>query len=185
MSSENGAGASRAQMLDAIRGTDRFLLTTHERPDGDAIGSLAAMQLVLTALGKDSLACVAEDEIPLPYEYQFFPLEGLIGALPDDVGSRTIVFLDCGNIDRNPVGAFKREEAHILNIDHHHDNTRFGSVNWVTPEASCTAEMVWEIMRHLGIEPTATIAEALYVGLVTDTGKFMYENTGTRAHSAS
>jgi phosphoesterase RecJ-like protein len=71
---------------------------------------------------------------------------------------------------------------HILNIDHHHDNTRFGTVNHVVEEASCTAEIVWDLMRALGVEPALEIADALYVGLVTDTGKFMYENTGTRAH---
>ena len=76
----------------------------------------------------------------------------------------------------------KRDGAHIVNIDHHHDNTRFGTVNHVVPEASCTAEIVWDLMRGLGVEPDAEIAEALYVGLVTDTGRFMYENTGPRAH---
>ena len=125
---------------------------------------------------------MAADEFPLPYEYRFFELDGLQSTLPDDLDERTIVFLDCGNIDRNPVGAFKREEAHILNIDHHHDNTRFGTVNHVVEDASCTAEIVWDLMRALGVEPAMEIAEALYVGLVTDTGKFMYENTGVRAH---
>ena len=125
---------------------------------------------------------MALDELPLPYEYRFFELDGLETELPHDHVDRTIVFLDCGNIDRNPAHELKRPGAHILNIDHHHDNTRFGSVNWVTPEASCTAEMVWDLMGDLGVEPTQAIADALYVGLVTDTGKFMYENTGTRAH---
>ena len=80
------------------------------------------------------------------------------------------MFLDCGNIDRNPADALKRDGAHILNIDHHHDNTRFGTVNHVVPDASCTAEIVWDLMHGLGVEPTPPIAEALYVGLVTDTG---------------
>jgi phosphoesterase RecJ-like protein len=92
------------------------------------------------------------------------------------------VFLDCGNLERNPAEAFQRPGAHILNIDHHHDNTRFGTVNLVSPEASCTAEIVWDLMHGLDVTPTHTIAEALYVGLITDTGRFMYENTGSRAH---
>jgi bifunctional oligoribonuclease and PAP phosphatase NrnA len=125
---------------------------------------------------------MAADEFPLPYEYRFFLLDGLISVPPEDVEERTIVFLDCGNIDRNPADVLKREGMHILNIDHHHDNTRFGTVDHVVPEASCTAEIVWDLMRGLGVEPSTTIAEALYVGLVTDTGRFMYENTGTRAH---
>jgi phosphoesterase RecJ-like protein len=92
------------------------------------------------------------------------------------------VFLDCGNLERNPAEAFQRPGAHILNVDHHHDNTRFGTVNHVRPDASCTAEIVWDLMHGLGVKPTVTIAEALYVGLITDTGRFMYENTGPAAH---
>ena len=100
VSSENGASSIARSCCDAIRETDRFLLTTHERPDGDAVGSLAAMQLVLAALGKDSLAFVAADEFPLPYEYRFIRLEGLVTEPPEDLCERVLVFLDCGNIDR-------------------------------------------------------------------------------------
>ena len=173
---------SRTGVLEEIRAADRFILVTHENPDGDALGSLVAMNEVLARLGKDSLMFMSPDEFPLPYEYHFFLLDGLISVPPDDVDDRTVVFLDCGNIDRNPADVLKREGTHILNIDHHHDNTRFGTVNHVVPEASCTAEIVWDLMRGLGVEPTLSIAEALYVGVVTDTGRFMYENTGTRAH---
>jgi bifunctional oligoribonuclease and PAP phosphatase NrnA len=141
-----------------------------------------AMQGVLSALGKDSVMLMSERELPLPYEYRFFDLAGMRSSVPPDVGERTIVFLDCGNIDRNPTEVVTREDAHVLNIDHHHDNTRFGTVNLVVQDASCTAEIVWDLMRELGVEPTQEIAEALYVGLVTDTGRFMYENTGPRAH---
>ena len=182
MSSENGSRSSRAQLLEAIRDGDRFLLTTHERPDGDAVGSLAAMQLVLTALGKDSLAFVAADEFPLPYEYRFIHLDGLVTEPPEDLCERVLVFLDCGNIDRTSAHQLKHEDHRILNIDHHHDNTRFGTINHVDGAASCTAEMVWDLMQELGVELTPAIGEALYVGLVTDTGRFMYENTGPRAH---
>ena len=86
--------------MRAIREHERFCLTTHERPDGDAVGSLAAMQLVLTALGKDAVAFMPADEFPLPYEYRFIQLEGLTTEPPADLGERTLVFLDCGNIDR-------------------------------------------------------------------------------------
>jgi phosphoesterase RecJ-like protein len=182
MTSENGSSSNRAQLLEAIRETDRFLLTTHERPDGDAVGSLAAMQLVLGALGKDSLAFVAADEFPLPYEYRFIHLDGLVTEPPDDLCERVLVFLDCGNIDRTSAHQLKHEDHRILNIDHHHDNTRFGTINHVDGSASCTAEMVWDLMQDLGVELTPAIGEALYVGLVTDTGRFMYENTGPRAH---
>jgi bifunctional oligoribonuclease and PAP phosphatase NrnA len=182
MSTENGAASSRQLLLDEIRGTEKFLLTTHERPDGDAVGSLVAMQQVLAAIGKDALAFVAADEFPLPYEYRFLRLEGLVTGPPPDLCERVLVFLDCGNIDRTRAEDLKHEDHRILNIDHHHDNTRFGTVNFVDGSASCTAEMVWDLMHELGVELTPAIAEALYVGLVTDTGRFMYENTGARAH---
>ncbi len=182
MSGSNGSSSSRALMLAELRGAERFLLATHENPDGDALGSLAGMQLVLAALGKDAVAYMAPGEFPLPYEYRFIQVENLVTEPPDDLEQRTIVFLDCGNIDRNPADSLKREGAHILNIDHHHDNTQFGTVNHVVPEASCTAEVIWDLMRDLDVELTKPIAEALYVGLVTDTGKFMYENTGPQAH---
>ena len=182
MTRENGDKATRSQVLAELRDSERFILVTHENPDGDALGSLVAMHELLKSLGKDSVMFMAADEFPLPYEYRFFQLEGLVSVIPDDVAERTIVFLDCGNIDRNPADVIKRDDAHILNIDHHHDHTHFGTVNHVVPEASCTAEIVWDLMRGLDVEPSQPIAEALYVGVVTDTGKFMYENTGTRAH---
>ena len=179
---DSGKRATRDEVLGELRDGERFLLVTHEHPDGDALGSLVATHEILTALGKDSVMFMDADELPLPYEYRFFSLDGLVSAAPDDMEHRTVVFLDCGNIDRNPADALKIEGAHIVNLDHHHDNTLFGTVNHVVPDASCTAEIVWDLMHGLGVTPTRTIAEALYVGLVTDTGKFMYENTGTRAH---
>jgi phosphoesterase RecJ-like protein len=179
---ERGKRATRSEVLAEIQGAERFLLVTHEHPDGDALGSLLGMHHLLRALGKDSVMFMAADEFPLPYEYRFFVFDGLVSELPADVAERTVVFLDCGNIDRNPADALQLDGAHILNLDHHHDNTHFGTVNHVVPEASCTAEIVWDLMHGLGVTPTPPMAEALYVGLVTDTGKFMYENTSTRAH---
>jgi bifunctional oligoribonuclease and PAP phosphatase NrnA len=170
------------QVVDALRGHDRFLLTTHEGPDGDALGSLLAMQGILEQLGKDSVMFLAAKEFPLPVEYRFLPLTDVFHEPPADVVDRVLVFLDCGNIDRMPVSFLQRAGAQVLNIDHHHDNTRFGSVNVVDTDASCTAQIVFEISKRLGIELTPELASALYVGLVTDTGRFMYENTDAAAH---
>jgi phosphoesterase RecJ-like protein len=170
------------QVLDELRQADKLLLTTHENPDGDALGSLLAMHQILTLLGKDSVMFMAEDEFPLPYEYRHLDFAGVLNAPPEDVNERTIVFLDCGNIDRMPVDFLQQDDLHILNIDHHHDNTRFGTVNLVVPEASCTAEIVFRLAKELGVEITLPVADALYVALVTDTGRFMYENTGPEAH---
>jgi phosphoesterase RecJ-like protein len=178
----NGAGAERERVVSELRQADKLVVVTHENPDGDALGSLIAMQALLTDLGKDCAMFVAQSEFPLPQEYDFLPLHGLLTAPPADLDERTIVFLDCGNLERNPATAFQRPGAHILNLDHHHDNTRFGTVNLVVPEASCTAEIVWDLMHGLGLTLSRMIAEALYVGLITDTGRFMYENTTARAH---
>jgi bifunctional oligoribonuclease and PAP phosphatase NrnA len=174
--------ASREQVLEEIAGAERFLLVTHENPDGDALGSLIAMRGVLAHLGKDAVMFLAPSELPLPYEYAFLPLDGLVTDIPGDLDDRTIIFLDCGNIDRNPVAAADTDGAHVLNIDHHHDNTRFGTVNHVVDDASCTAEIVWDLMSGFGLRAEGQVAEALYVGLVTDTGRFMYDSTGVRAH---
>jgi bifunctional oligoribonuclease and PAP phosphatase NrnA len=175
------APVTRERVLERIREDSHFVLATHENPDGDALGSLLGMQGLLSALGKDATMFIAPEDLPLPQEYRIFRLEGLIQAPPADIAERTVVFLDCGNIDRNSAGVL-RDGAHLLNIDHHHDNTRFGTLNYVVPQASCTAEIVWDLMRGLGVHPTPAVAQALYIGLITDTGRFMYENTGPRAH---
>jgi bifunctional oligoribonuclease and PAP phosphatase NrnA len=179
---DNGDRSARDQVLAELREADKLVVVAHENPDGDALGSLVAMQGILTAIGKDCLMFIDARELPLPQEYSFFPLDGLVSEPPDGLQERTIVFLDCGNLERNPAEAFRRPGVRILNIDHHHDNTHFGTVNLVVPEASCTAEIVWDLMAGLGVSPTVAVAEALYVGLITDTGRFMYENTGRRAH---
>jgi phosphoesterase RecJ-like protein len=180
--SENGAPElARDGVLERIREDSRFVLATHESPDGDALGSLVGMQQLLTTLGKDSAMFIAPDDLPLPDEYSLFPLEGLIQAPLPDVAERTVVFLDCGNIDRNSASVL-RDGRHLLNIDHHHDNTRFGTLDYVVPGASCTAEIIWDLMHGLDVRPTPTVAQALYIGLITDTGRFMYENTSPRAH---
>ena len=125
---------------------------------------------------------MAAKEFPLPIEYRFLPLEEVFHEPPADMADRTVVFLDCGNIDRMPVDFLTDGGNDVINIDHHHDNTRFGDFNLVDIEASCTAEIVYELAVLLGARITTEMASALYVGLVTDTGKFMYENTDARTH---
>ncbi|MGH2954784.1 MAG: DHH family phosphoesterase [Solirubrobacterales bacterium] len=174
--------ADLERVVDVLGEGDRFLLTTHEAPDGDALGSLLALHHMLEQLGKDSVMFLAAKEFPLPVEYRFLPLTDVFHEPPADVVDRVLVYLDCGNVDRMPVEFLRRDGATVLNIDHHHDNTRFGTVNLVDTEVSCTAEIVLEIGKRLGAEITPEIAAALYVALVTDTGMFMYENTGAAAH---
>ena len=183
MSEAAGVAATEAEQVVAeLRARDRFLLTAHEGPDGDALGSLLGLHHLLTQLGKDSIMFMAAKEFPLPIEYRFLPLEEVFHEPPADMADRTVVFLDCGNIDRMPVGFLTEGGNFVINIDHHHDNTRFGDVNLVDVSASSTAEIVHGLAVALGARITPQIASALYVGLVTDTGKFMYENTDASTH---
>ena len=165
-----------------LRSRDRFLLTAHEGPDGDALGSLLGMHHLLGQLGKDSVMFMAAKEFPLPVEYRFLPLEEVFHEAPADMADRTVIYLDCGNVDRVPVDFLSNGANFRINIDHHHDNTLFGDVNLVETGASSTAEIVYELAIALGVEVTPEIASALYVGLITDTGKFMYENTNAHTH---
>ena len=181
MNETDSIDRTRQLVLERIGADANFVVATHEHPDGDALGSLIGMHGLLTALGKNSEMFISESDLPLPREYRCPALEHAIQSAPADIGERTVVMLDCGNIDRNPA-AVLQHGTHLLNIDHHHDNTHFGTLNLVDPSASCTAEIVWDLMHGLQVEPTAAMAEALYIGLVTDTGRFMYENTGPRAH---
>ena len=172
----------RDAIVDELRRAEKLLLTTHENPDGDALGSLLGMNLILEQLGKDVVMFIDKKNFPLPYEYQRMPLDGVRRELPPDLDDRVVVFLDCGNIDRMPVDFLHESHRHVLNIDHHHDNTKFGDVNLVVGHASCTAEILFDLTKDLGVEITPDLADALYVALVTDTGKFMFENTTPKAH---
>lgn len=174
--------SAEAAVVEELRSADKLLLTTHENPDGDALGSLLGMHRVLRALGKDVVMYLSPKEFPLPSEYRHLDFTGILGEPPADVDERVIVFLDCGNIDRMPVAFLRDGGRHIVNVDHHHDNTRFGAFNLVDPVASSTAEIVYRLARALGVEITAEIAEPLYTGIVTDTGRFMYENATPSAH---
>jgi bifunctional oligoribonuclease and PAP phosphatase NrnA len=182
MSSPQTTQTSDLQALvEALRRHDRFLLITHENPDGDALGSILATKLMLDALGKDSVMYLS-GQAPLPAEYKFMPLDELRRELPEDIGERVIFALDCANESRLGEGQAALESAPlVLNLDHHHDNSRFGTVNLVLAEASSAGEIVRDLARELGVELTPELAEALYVALVTDTGRFQYANTTPKA----
>src|ERR671936_2611344 len=169
-----------AAVVEVLRSHDRFLLTTHENPDGDALGSLLATKLALDQFVKDVVAVLRSDA-PLPGEYAFMALEGLRRKWPEDVESRVLLALDCANESRIADPTVLERAPLVLNVDHHHDNTRFGAVNLVVSEASSTGEVLRDVFRELGVRLTPEIAEALYIALVTDTGRFQYTNTTPKA----
>lgn len=177
------ATQSREQTIGALSAGERFLLVTHEHPDGDALGSLLSMAMILRALGKDVVSFIAEDDLPLSYEYDWLDISEVASQIPSDVDQRVVVFLDCGNTERSPFADQAAAPEQLLNIDHHHDNTRFGSIDYVVEEASSTAEIVWDLAHGLEVRLTIEIAEALYLGLITDTGRFMYPNATARSHA--
>src|ERR671934_1830972 len=180
MSSPQTTATDVSAVVDAIRGHDRFVITTHENPDGDALGSLLAAKLAFDELGKDA-AMVLYGDAPLPGEYLFMPLAELRRRWPDDVSERTLVALDCANESRIADPDVLGRVPFTINIDHHHDNTRFGDLDLVVADASSTGEIVRDLLRELGVELTPEIAEALYIALVTDTGRFQYTNTTPKA----
>ncbi|MBA3383343.1 MAG: bifunctional oligoribonuclease/PAP phosphatase NrnA [Actinobacteria bacterium] len=166
-----------AQAAEAIRGGERFLVTTHENPDGDALGSMLALKLALDQLGKDASMLLVGDA-PLPGEYSFMPLDGLLRSVPDDASQRILLAVDCANESRiGPDPEVLQLSPLVVDIDHHHDNSRFGDVNVIDAKASSTGELLRDLFRELDVELTPQIGEALYIALVTDTGRFQYTNT--------
>ena len=181
MSSPQTTTSDLAAVAEALRRHDRFLLITHENPDGDALGSILAAKLVLDGLGKDSVMYVS-GLAPLPAEYKFMPLEELRREVPDDASARVLFALDCANESRLGEGETVLAAAPlVLNVDHHHDNSRFGDMNVVAAEASSTGEILRDLIAELDVELTPEIAEAIYIALVTDTGRFQYANTTPKA----
>jgi phosphoesterase RecJ-like protein len=164
-------------VVEALRAQDRFLVVTHENPDGDALGSMLATTVALRGLGKDAVMYLG-GAAPLPREYSFMQFDGLVRELPGDEDERVLVAVDCAKADRmGPDPAPVERTGMIVNIDHHHDNTRFGDVNLIVADASSTGEVLRDVFRELGVELTPEIAEPLYIALVTDTGRFQYANT--------
>jgi len=169
-------------VVEALSGATRFVVTSHDNPDGDAIGSLLALHLALLELGKDSVMSLG-GSTPLPEAFGFLGLatHGLVRAAPADAAERVLVALDCAQAIRIVETALVDRATSIVNIDHHHDNTRFGAVNLVVEDASSTAEVLADVFDALSLGTSPAIAEALYVGLVTDTGRFQYSNTSAKA----
>jgi phosphoesterase RecJ-like protein len=169
-------------VADAIRSHDRFLLVSHENPDGDSLGSILATKLALDSLDKDSAMYVG-GEMALPPDYEFMGLDDLQRTLPGDTAGRVVLALDSATAPRTRLPPEVLEAAPlVVNVDHHHDNTRYGTINLIVAEASSTAEIVRDLLRELSAPLTPAIAEALYIGLVTDTGRFQYANTTQKAH---
>jgi phosphoesterase RecJ-like protein len=179
MTIQNDAAAARA--AEEIRNRRRFVLTSHVRPDGDAIGSQLAMAYALRDLGKD-VRIVNRDPAPPPL--QVFPGVGdiQIADRVDDPGDCVIV-MESGDLSRTGVAGL--DGGFIINIDHHVGNTMFGAVNWFDLSAAACGEMVFDLVRELGVPLTHPIAVHLYIAILTDTGSFHYSNITPRTFAIS
>jgi phosphoesterase RecJ-like protein len=177
MSSPRPTKTDLDAVVAALREHDDYVLATHENPDGDALGSMLALKLALEQLGK-KCAMFLPGTAPLPFEYRFMAMEGLVRDQPGDLVGRALVAVDAANESRlGPDERLIGGAPIVIVIDHHHDNSRFGAVNLIGAEASSTAEVLYPVLLALGAELTPDIAEALYIALVTDTGRFQYAST--------
>lgn len=176
--------ASRAEVAEALaRPGERLVVTAHHNPDGDAIGSLLGLARALRAAGQDVVMAHPDPE-PVPGDLAFLvaPGEVFMAAPPPDLAERVLVAVDCASERRLWHEPLHERARMVVNIDHHQDNTRFGHLNLVEPAASSSAEVVAGVLEAAGWPLTAAVAAPLYVGLVTDTGRFGYANASAEAH---
>ena len=172
---EPAAAAIVARIRDEILARQRFVLTSHARPDGDSIGSQLAMAFALEALGKQVRIVNAD---PAPEHYFEFP-----GVDRIEIASQTpaegdaVIVMECSELARTGVSGFG---GFIINIDHHAGNRMYGAVNWFDESAAACGEMVFDVINALGVPLTPDIATHIYLAILTDTGSFHHSNITPR-----
>lgn len=165
------------EVLQHIERRNRFLLTSHARPDGDAIGSALACCEVLRQLGKDADVVLHD---PVPRIYQPLPFaDRVVQADRVNGNYEAAIILECDSIQRTRLEGL--ENQFLISIDHHLSGRPFAHVNWIDPDAAATAELVYRLAREAGVKLTPEIATCLYTALMTDTGSFMFR--GTNEHT--
>lgn len=168
------------QVADALRSHDDWLIVTHERPDGDAIGSALAMACILSELGKRWTFGIAE---PMPIRFSFLPFFTEAIILAGDVPLTHVVAVDCADSGRFQYAKrLIRDDALLVNVDHHQTNPYYGQVNFVDRDAAATCELVYHIARSLSVSISEELAKCLYTGILTDTGGFAQPNTSRAVH---
>jgi phosphoesterase RecJ-like protein len=165
------------RLVAHIRSGRRFLVSSHQRSDGDAIGSAVGCALALRALGKQ--ADVVMDGVP-PHFLRPFPAVDQIRVLTsiDEVADGALI-MECSSLDRTGVSGLDRSP--VLNIDHHVGNTRYGVLNWIDESAAACTELGYTLIEQLGVALTPAIATHVYLGLLTDTGSFRFSNITPRS----
>jgi phosphoesterase RecJ-like protein len=164
--------ATRAEVAREILKRQRFVIASHVRQDGDAIGSQLAMAYALRALGKE--VRVVNATVPPPPLMVFPGVSDIeVAGGTDDPGDAVIV-MECGDLQRTGVAGLDR--GFVINIDHHPGNTMYGSMNWIDLGAAACGEMVFDLVRELGVPLSLEIATHVYIAVLTDTGSFHYSS---------
>jgi bifunctional oligoribonuclease and PAP phosphatase NrnA len=172
------------RIAETIRRERRFLIASHENPEGDAIGSILALGLALKEMGKN---VTIFNQDPIPEILLFLPgAEEIAHQVPENERFDVALALDCGDKKRLGKEFNKVDQIGILiNVDHHVSNTQFGDLNHVDPQASSAAEMVYDLLREIPVKMDPAIAENLYTGILTDTGSFHYSNATAKTFSVA
>jgi phosphoesterase RecJ-like protein len=165
------------EVLKQIEQRERFVLTSHARPDGDAIGSTLACGEILRRMGKHA-EIVLRDGVPRVY--QQLPFAASVRQADRIHGDHdAAILLECDNVQRTRIEGL--EKYFLINIDHHKSGKKFGHLNWIDPKAVATGELVYRLARAAGVKISPEIATCLYTAVLTDTGSFMFE--GTNEHT--
>jgi bifunctional oligoribonuclease and PAP phosphatase NrnA len=164
------------QIVDEVHRRRRFVISSHARPDGDSIGSQVAMAFALRALGK-SVHIVNRDPAPPPL-LQFVGVSDIELAERVTGDFDAAIIMECGDLARTGVSGLDR--FFVVNIDHHPGNTAYGAINWFDPSAAACGEMVFDLVRALGVELSKEIATHVYLAILTDTGSFHYSSISPR-----
>ncbi|MBI2679239.1 MAG: bifunctional oligoribonuclease/PAP phosphatase NrnA [Candidatus Koribacter versatilis] len=163
-------------VLERIESTDRFVLTSHARPDGDAVGSVLGCWQVLEALGKKSEVVLADE---VPFIYKRLPYaDKIVHASRVNGSYDTAILLECDSIERSRLEGL--EDRVLINIDHHVSGRPFGHINWIDPSACACAELVYRLAVKAGVKITPEMATCLYAAVLTDTGAFCFQGVNER-----
>jgi len=169
-------GLELAQIAEAVRQRQRFVVSSHSRPDGDSIGSQMAFAYAARALGK-SVTIVNRDAAP-PTLMAFPGVTDIQIADSVQGAYDAAVIMECGDLARPGVAGL--DNYFLINIDHHPGNTGYGAINWFDSSAAACGEMVFDLVRELGVPLTLDIATHIYLAILTDTGSFHYSSISPR-----
>lgn len=170
------------KIKEVLLKSQEVTIVSHFQPDGDTIGSQLALAMGLEQLGK-KINLVNKDSIPKAYQY-LAKWEEIKSWENSTSPGGVIVCVDCATVERTgyDISNYMDENSVLINIDHHISNSSFGTLNWIDPKAAATAELIYDLLGLLQVKIDGNIANALYLGICTDTGSFLYENTTSTTH---